>query len=534
MSVRAAEHRLRVSRIMVDDRLNFRGKKIALFNHVLDAELSNGTQFLVAEPGGQLYAVVDDEGTTRVLALAKSGRGGDQWFSYFHSIYGIGEREDFNKFIYDALRAWVIRHGTHVELRRFAVYNQMTQTSYLSAYNGRMYKIDGDDISDVPIGEDGVFFVDDDRGVHALPDIGAHGMLFPRLVDGINFVPQSLGGISAEQQRKAFIIWMFAQAFPDLLPTKPILLIEGTAGSGKTSAPISVQLVLQGVKKSTIIKKSGEDDFGVVLLRSPIAVLDNTDNYIEWLPDAIAAYTTLGQWDKRKLFTDDENMTIRPHAFLVATSRNPSSFRREDVADRCIILRLERRKTFTEWNSIESNILADRPQLLGEYLYYVGKIIVELRARSGVRQPEPYRMADFAAFGRVVGRVLGWSNDDVDRLMQALQAERDAFANEEEPLIDLLRRWVAYKPRNGPAHAGRLLNAFQLHAELDSFAQMSSTTWKDSPRTLVQKLKSSQIEREFHVEKLMVNGQPAFRIWRQTDARLQVVEGLSATEQSGE
>lgn len=527
MSVRAAEHRLRISRIMFDNRLNFRGKKIALFNHVLNAELTNGTQFLVAEPGGQLYAIVDDDGTTKVLSLPKSGRGGDNWFSYFHSIYGIGEREDFNKFIYDALRAYVIRHGTHVELRRFAVYNQLSQTVYLSAYNGRMYKIDGDDISHLPIGEDGVFFVDDDKGKHELPDIGAHDLLFHRIIDGINFCAQGLSGITADQQRKAFMIWMFAQAFPDLLPTKPILLMEGAAGSGKTSAPIGVQLTLMGVKKSTIIKKSSEDDFGVVLLRSPIAILDNTDNYIEWLPDAIAAYTTLGQWDKRKLFTDDENLTIRPHAFIVATSRNPSSFRREDVADRCIILRLERRKDFVEWNKIESQIMADRPQLLGEYLHYVGKIVTELRTQNQAAS-EPYRMADFAAFGRVVGKVLGWSTEEIDKLMRALQGERDAFVNEEEPLIDLLRKWVAYKPKNGPAHAGRLLNAFALHAELEGFAQMCSITWKDSARTLAQKLKSSQIEREFFVEKLQVNGQPAFRIWRHSDTKLSLVEGIEA------
>jgi hypothetical protein len=525
MSARAAEHRLRTSRIMHDERLNFRGKKIALWNYILQNELTSGTQFLVAEPGGQFYGIVNDEGTTRVMQLPRAGRGGDRWFSYFHSTYGINEREDWNKFIYDSLRSWIGKYGTRVELRRFASFNAFTQTVYISGYNGRMYKIDGNDISDVPIGEDGVFFVDDDPGKHELPDIGAHGMLFKRLVDGINFTPLGLSGITPDQQRKAYIIWMFAIAFPDLMPTKPILLIEGAYGSGKTSVCTLLQLVLMGVENSMILQRNKEDDFGVLLLRSPIALFDNTDSYIEWVPDAIAAYTTLGNWTKRKLFTDDENMVIKPHAFIAVSSRNPASFRREDVADRCVILRLDRRKTFESWYDLRAQLLADRPQLLGEYLYYVGQIVTELREMRGrPRQAEPYRMADFAAFGRVVGRVLGWANEDVDKLMQALQGERDAFANEEDPLIDLLRRWTDYKPKHGPQPIGRLLNAFELHRELEHFAQIHSITWKDSPRTLVQKLRGAQIEREFFIERLVINGQPAFRIWRHTDTRLTVVQ----------
>jgi hypothetical protein len=278
-----------------------------------------------------------------------------------------------------------------------------------------------------------------------------------------------------------------------------------------------------GVENSMVLQRNKEDDFGVILQKSPIALFDNTDSYIDWVPDAIAAYTTLGQWNKRKLFTDDENLIIKPHAFIAVTSRNPASFRREDVADRCIILHLERRQTFTDVADLRSQMLAERPQLLGEYLYYLGKIIVELRANQ-VRQPEKYRMAGFAAFARVVGRVFGWPPEEVDRLMAALQGERDAFISEEDPLCDLLHKWIVYKPRNGPHNMGRTMTANQLHAELETFAQIASVTWQDTPRSLAQKMKSSQVERQFHIERLTWQGQPAFRIWRHSDTRLSIVE----------
>ena len=495
-----------------------------MWRYILENELTNGTQFLIGDPGGQLYAVVDFDGSTRVLPLPR--RGGDKWISYFNIKYGIEEHESHFSFIYGNLRSWVHENGMRAELRRFSVYNSMTQIAYMSAYNGRMFKIEPDEITDVAVGTDGVFFVDDDGGVNETPDIGQHGMLFERLIDGINFVPQGLSGITPDQQRKAFIIWMFSLAFPDLMPTKPILLVEGEAGSGKTSAIVLLQLILMGAHRSKQLKRNQEADFGVLLLRSPICLFDNADSYIDWVPDAIAAYATLGDFEKRKLYTDDDNLVIKPHAFIAATSRNPASFRRGDVADRCVILRLERRPSFVAVTALKSQILADRPQLLGEYLWYIQRIVAELRNNPiDLSGTEAYRMADFAAFGRVVGTVLGWTVEDLDNLMRALQGERDAFVNEEEPLIELLRKWIAYKPKHGPQPIGRTMTAMELHRELTTFAQVHQiTTWKDSPRTLAQKLRSAQIENEFHVERVTVNGQHAFRIWRRTDPRLSIVE----------
>ena len=53
---------------------------------------------------------------------------------------------------------------------------------------------------------------------------------------------------------------------------------------------------------------------------------------------------------------------------------------------------------------------------------------------------------------------------------------------------------------------------------------MASITWESSPRLLAQKLKSSQVERVFHIEKLTVQGQPAFRLWLHSDTRLSLVD----------
>lgn len=511
---------------MKNPKLKERDRWIALWNFVLVSELEAGTLFLRAVPEGQIYAVLGD--THQVLPLPR--RGGDRWHAYFNSTYGFAEREKVSGFIYDALRAYAFTCGERVELRRFAVFNQDTRTAYLSGYNGHLYKIAGaEQITEEAQGTDGVFFADDDGGVHVEPDIANHGVLLPRLT-APNFTTSKL---TPEQQRMALTIWMFAVAFPDLMPTKPILLLEGLKGSGKTSVVTMLQLVLQGAKRPISLRRDREDDFGVQLLRNPITLLDNQDTYIDWLPDAICAYATGACWEKRKLYTDDESVIIRPQAFIAFTTRNPASFRRDDVIDRCVILRFDRRTTFTRMAKLEREILNDRAQLLGEYLWYLGRIVDVLREGDHEHDAdEVYRMADFVSFGRVVGRVVGWSTQAIDDLMQALQAERDAFLIEEDLLVELLNEWllqrynpVAARRVGTSSNRGRLVSVFDLVSELEAYAQARALPWKESSRTLDKKLCASHIEAEFRIERLTHNKQRAYRIWRRTDPTLEVVEG---------
>lgn len=505
-------------------KLTQRGKLIGIWNYVLETETVCGTQFLVTQPDGALYVVLGE--TNEVIPLPRSGRGGDRWHSYFHSVYGYGEREEQARFCYDSLRSHCIEHGTRVELRRFAVYDRRTRTVYLSNYNGRMWKLDGENVERVPVGEDGIFFADDDPGVTVEPEVANHGVLLDRLTN-INFAPMGLSGITPEQQRMAFIVWIFALALPDMMPTKPILLLEGAMGSGKTAAVQLLQYALMGESRPMILQRNKEDDFGVLLLRSPIALFDNTDSYIDWVPDAICAYTTAGVWNKRRLYTDDESMVIKPHAFIAIASKNPASFRREDVADRCVILRLERRSEFSSFKALVQGIKDDRPRLFGEYLWYLNRIVAVLREDGDalLSQDETHRMADFAALARVVGRVLDWPEGTVDELMLALQGERDAFINEEDPLLDVLEKWIAYRPRGGVGNVGREVTAVQLATELDTLAQAMQIPWKHTQRTIAQKIRSPHIERVLHVETGNVGGHRTFKMWRHTDARLEVVDG---------
>lgn len=523
MSVDAAEIRTRAHRLMTDTRFALRARCVNLWTFVLTNELGRGTQFLQATPGGQHYVVLGHN--QQVIQITK--RGGDGWHAYFNMTYGFPQFEMPARFIYESLRSYIATNGQKAELRRFSAFDQTTRTTYISAYNGRMFKLDGaNGISVLPIGEDGIFFADDDGGVHVQPEIANHGALLDR-VTNLNFAESGLGGITPEQQRMAFTVWMFALAFPDLMPTKPLLLLEGVQGAGKTSGVMLLELVLMGHRKAMQLEKDKPNDFGVTLLRRPIAIFDNLDSYVDWVPDAVCAYATGTGWTRRRLYTDDDSFELQPHAFIAVASKNPASFRREDTADRCIILRLEKRVAFRRFERLEREILDDRSLLFGEYLWYCNRIVAELRASAidDADIEETFRMADFAALARVVGRVLSWPEDAVPDLMLALQRERDAFINESDPLVNLLERWVVYKTRAGFGNVGRMVSALELNAELETLAGAASIPWKYTANALAQKLRSPHVERALRIEASNVNGTKMYRLWRHSDPRIAIIDG---------
>ncbi len=325
-----------------------------------------------------------------------------------------------------------------------------------------------------------------------------------------------------------------ALAFPDLMPTKPIMLLEGTQGSGKSSCLQLLQLALMGHKKPLILSKSREDDFGTMLLRSPIAYFDNVDSFIDWLPDAICAYATMGVWSKRKLYTDSDEAQIKPHAFVAVASKNPASFRREDTADRCVVIRLARRKHFSTQAKREELVTSQRAKLFGEYIWIVNRMVAAIHNGAlDAGATFAYRMADFAQMASVVGVALDWPAETAPTTLAALQAERDAFASEGDPLFEILGKWLAYRPHaQRSSNVGRQITISTLWGELESLAQASNVTWYKAPSILVQKIRSQHIERSFIVENgTPLGGQPTYRIYRPGDARLSVVPGAHAVEE---
>jgi len=439
--------------------------------------------------------------------LYKIEIGDSEFCGYLWQVYGLNSSEQTTKHVINSLKIGTIANGLPRDIRRFSYYDRNVQKLYVSSYDGTCFEIDGEYVNRIPNGYGPAVFLDDDNGVrcpginpNAEGDepsgIGNHHELLKNLVDDLQYVPSTVGGMSPAAQRTCLGVWVFAMAFPDLMPTKPLLLVDGEKGSGKTLSLQRIALALHGANMPLSVPKKEDPDFGIKILRSPIAIIDDVNEPVDWLRDTLSTYATGGGWRRRKLFTDDEEVVIRPESFLSITTNNPATFRQDQLADRCLIIRLERREDkdgYIAADKLFDKVRYWRTEIFGEWLFWLNQIVAELK-KGTVSAPSKYRMADFAHLSHVIGRVLSqpggppgnWSPEAIEEMLDGMQAEREAMVIEGDPLIDLLDRWL-----DVTTNQGREIKASDLFKELSEVAKKMGVGFFRSPKGLAARLRDT-------------------------------------------
>jgi hypothetical protein len=433
--------------------------------------------------------------------------GDAEFCGYLWQVYGLNSSEQMTKHVINSLRIGTVANGMPRDVRRFTYYDLNEQKLYVSSYDGTCFEIDGTRVKRVANGVGSAVFADDDGGVPCPginPDatddeptgINNHHELIKHLVDDLQYVPTTVGGMSPEAQKTCLGVWLFAIAFPDLMPSKPLLLLDGDRGSGKTLSMQRIAMALHGSDMPLSIPKKEDPDFGIKILRSPIAIIDDVNEPVDWLRDTLCTYVTGGGWRRRKLFTDDEEIVVRPQSYLAITTNNPATFRQDQLADRCLIVRLERREDkggYIAASKLFDKIRYWRSEIFGEWLYWLNEIVAELR-RNTVNVPSKYRMADFAHLAHVISKVLAqpagppgnWSPEAVEEMLDGMQAEREALVIEGDPLKDLLDRWL-----DSTVNQGREIKASDLFKELAEIAKKQGVGFFRSPKGLASRLRDT-------------------------------------------
>lgn len=398
------------------------------------------------------------------------------FFAILNLRYGLfKESLTFN--VIDRLNSFASR-STRLEVHRFSKFDKANNILYLNRYNGTIYRIDAEGITIQPNGT-GVLFLNDDGGVTIEADIGRHNILKDHITGDLQYVPQTAGGLTPDQQQKLIYLWMHAIPFTEVLAGgRPILVFEGQKGSGKTIAVSRIQMLIKGQRRLLNIgKQTNEEDFGVSLLRNPLCVLDNLDEANDWLPNALAAYATGAEWVRRKRYSDTDEIRVAPRAFLAITARNPVVLYRDDVVDRIILIRLERREHqggFLTEEFLTQQVMEQRNRLYGEYLYNLQQYI-RLREEQGPdNRPVPHRLSDFAKIAYQLGAViLQMSREEVDKILKTAQAERNEFLSESDWVGHVVEKWL-----ENPENLRKTLRVSNLFDELKNFCDNNSLNWR--------------------------------------------------------
>jgi 5S rRNA maturation endonuclease (ribonuclease M5) len=234
--------------------------------------------------------------------------------------------------------------------------------------------------------------------------------------------------VSTDHGHDLFRLWV--TALPSDQRCKPPLVLAGDVGSGKTRAALGI-CELYGLPPRVLVPtEKGEDDFWTSLNAGGLVILDNADTRLRWLPDALAAASTNGSHEKRRLYTDNQIVRQQARAWVCITSANPTFGSDAGLADRLLVERLARRESDNAETELSDEIAAARDAGLS----WIAKTLSKVLADSApVPKDLNKRHPDFAAFAVRIGRALGREAEAVTAL-QSAEADKGLFNLENDDL----------------------------------------------------------------------------------------------------
>ena len=459
--LKAYERREEVTRQIVTD-LRISG----IFFHTTE-----GYFYFLRTEAPKLFAIENDSVSLVALIEERYGINGAEKREFEHVISGLRTEAHLN--------------GEEVEVHRLAHYHPETGKLYVSRFNGWVYRLDGRQIRQVPNGTDGVFFWDSPawKPYEIIRESRAVGLLAGLIVSSANFGDST--GLTAAEQQWLFSVWCLSQFFGSLHPTKPLLLVCGEKGGGKTLSLRKWLKMLFGKGADvTALERSKQDGFIAAVCSSPVAIFDNVDEQVSWLADHLAQLATGVSFTRRKYYTTNQSVEFQPQCFVALTSRTPKFLEtRDDVLDRTLILQTERRQHFAPEQAQLDQIAKSRNLLWTELLRDLNRIVAHLKETEGEVLDGRFRMADFASFAMKVAQAQG-HEEKARIIFEKMESRRTEMLLAEEPIAACLERWLL-----NSGNVGKTVTSADLNRQLASIAARQEIGWPyRSARALAQKL----------------------------------------------
>jgi len=336
----------------------------------------------------------------------------DQFLSWLSSLIGINRTERAFQFILAAIQDEALT-GKTTGLLPESFWAARPGAVYLSNGDGHLVRITAEGVTRCDNGTDEVLFPSGDTlkpwNLVEPKNPFEHCTLFKSM------------STTAPHGKLLFELWVCAMASNQR--TKPPLVLSGPVGSGKTRLAVGVAELFGLPPRITAITKNGEEDFWTQAHAGGMVCYDNADTRTDWLQDALAAASTDGTREKRRLYTDTARIVQRSRAWAIITSANPTFAADSGLADRLLVVRLDRRVDETAESSLSDEIISNRDAGLSWISDVLSVALADKVASPGGMNK---RHPDFASLAIRMGRAMGREQDALDALKNA-EADKSTF-----------------------------------------------------------------------------------------------------------
>src|SRR5665213_676308 len=288
--------------------------------------------------------------------------------------------------------------------------------------------------------------------------------------------------IDNDTELMLFTVFTVSAYIPDF--PHPLLILYGPQGAGKSTPMRLLKDLIDPSVINGVPSPRDEAAFAQFANHHAFMFFDNLSGMKPWFSDALSRASTGDGFQKRALFTDDDDIvyTIQRPIMLNGISQ---VITKADLLDRSILIGLKRIdpnirlsedefwKTFREY----------RPQLLGAVFDVISgalKIIDEVELGWHPR------MADFARWGYAISEVAGIGGDNFVEAYKLNIEKQDEEAIEANPsalaLISFMEDLEEWK-----GTASQLLSELNHHVGINSGLK-DSFSWPRDPQWLTKRL----------------------------------------------
>ena len=439
-------------------------------------------KFIRTEEGSTYYF---DSQSRKVYSLQT-----EEWEFFLARMTGINPASPHFPYINNACQM----AASQAEPKRVATvswYDEENKVLYVSRFDGAVYRLDGETI-ELENNGDTVFFVDDIYQPYK-PDLTEDDdSLLVAYTENIpNWKNSRMEGL-------VYRVWLLSTFFTEIVPVRPFLVVVGQRGSGKTVTLRTTLRLLFGENAEVGGVPTNSRDFILIAARSHLYVLDNMDAFQAWMRDVLARVSTGSVDSVRRLYSDKDMITFRYRVWLAFTARTPDTLRRDDLADRTVLLEVDRLKSFTTERKFAQIIRENRDRFWSQLLNRLNAIVKRLR-EGGIQTNTTTRIADWESLGRAIAEVEG-REKDWDEFVQRVPEVQSQFYLEAEPVAAALFMWL-----EDPHNHGRVVTANDLQNELKWLLYEDNPPAPDFPRSTIafgKRLAAliPEVEKEYEVE----------------------------------
>lgn len=221
----------------------------------------------------------------------------------------------------------------------------------------------------------------------------------------------------------------------------PILVVNGEQGSAKSTACRLLRDLIDPNDAPLRSQPRNEHDLAVAASNAWIVNFDNLSVVPDWLSDAMCRLSTGGGFSTRQLYSDDEEVILKPVRPMILNGIEELGTR-ADLLDRVIrvvlppIPRSRRRDERRFWKEFNKA----KPRIIGALL----DVLVEsLRNRESTKIRNAPRMADFAEWVLAGERKLPWKVGEFLQAFASNEAAAHELAIEASPIGPVLQRLLS-------------------------------------------------------------------------------------------